>query len=113
VAEFTQEQVEKVLDDFVRPVLHAEGGDLVVERITKDGKISVFLTGRCAGCPGADLTLDFLVTRFLKAKIPAVQSVTRVNWHLPREAPKENPEGEEEDEPEDTETPIDAKTDAD
>lgn len=81
----TLDQVEKVLDDFVRPVLHAEGGNLAVERITREGTVSVLFIGRCAGCPGADLTLEFLVTPFLKTEIPDLKAVTRVNWHLPRD----------------------------
>lgn len=78
-----RQQVEQVLDEFVRPVMNADGGDLKLEKVTPTGTVSVYFTGRCAGCPGADLTLEALVTRFLTEKIPQVSKVVVVNWHLP------------------------------
>ena len=51
----TRERVESVLQR-VRPFLRADGGD--IELVAIDGNsASVRLTGKCAGCPSAHMTL--------------------------------------------------------
>lgn len=79
----TIEQVEQVVAECVRPVLHAEGGDLRVEKVAPDGTVSICFTGRCAGCPGAELTLSSLITPFLTARLPEVKKVVSMTWSLP------------------------------
>ena len=37
----SRDQIEQVIDELVRPVLHADGGDLKVVRITPNGTVSV------------------------------------------------------------------------
>jgi Fe-S cluster biogenesis protein NfuA len=51
----TKERVESVLGR-VRPFLQADGGD--IEVVGVDGNsVDVKLTGMCAGCPSAHMTL--------------------------------------------------------
>ena len=58
-------KVEKAIDEYVRPLLVKDGGDLEVVDI-KDALIYCRLGGACAGCAGANQTLKMMVERTLK-----------------------------------------------
>jgi Fe-S cluster biogenesis protein NfuA len=64
----TKERIEAVLDR-VRPFLRADGGDIVL--IAIDGNSAeVRLTGVCAGCPSAHMTLHVGIETALRDEIP-------------------------------------------
>ncbi|MGA2255001.1 MAG: iron-sulfur cluster assembly scaffold protein [Thermoguttaceae bacterium] len=65
--QFTK-KVDKVIDDYVRPMLRRDGGDLEIVDI-KDTVIYCHLVGACAGCSGAGQTLRMLVERTLKEMV--------------------------------------------
>lgn len=74
-----KEQVEEALKD-IRPALQADGGDIeLVDVDEQTGRVKVKLTGACAGCPMAQMTLQMGVERILKNKIPEVTGVENVN----------------------------------
>lgn len=58
-------QVEKTINDYVRPMLQKDGGDVELVDI-KDTLIYCRLQGACAGCAGASQTLKMMVERTLK-----------------------------------------------
>lgn len=58
-------QVEKTLDEYVRPMLKRDGGDVEIVDI-KDMVVYCRLLGACGGCAGAGLTLKLMVERTLK-----------------------------------------------
>ncbi len=60
--------VEKALDDYVRPMLQADGGDIELVDI-KDFLIYVRLRGACASCVGAEATLRSMVELNLKNQV--------------------------------------------
>jgi Fe-S cluster biogenesis protein NfuA len=63
-----KERVQAVLDR-VRPYLNADGGD--VELIAMEGNsAAVRLTGMCAGCPSAHMTLHVGIETALRQEIP-------------------------------------------
>jgi Fe-S cluster biogenesis protein NfuA len=67
----TRQQVEGVLAR-VRPFLQADGGD--IELISVDGNSAgVRLTGHCAGCPSAHMTLYVGIETVLREEIPGFQ----------------------------------------
>lgn len=61
-------KIDKVIDDYVRPMLKRDGGDLEIVDI-KDMLVYCHLTGRCIGCSGAGQTLRMLVERTLKEMV--------------------------------------------
>ena len=66
-------RVEAVLDR-VRPFLRADGGD--IELLGVDGNsASVRLTGVCAGCPSAQMTLHLGVETALREAIPEFETL--------------------------------------
>jgi Fe-S cluster biogenesis protein NfuA len=64
----SREQVQAVLDR-VRPFLNADGGD--IELVGVEGNsAAVRLTGMCAGCPSAHMTLHVGIEAALRDEIP-------------------------------------------
>jgi NifU-like protein len=61
-------QVEKALDEYVRPMLAKDGGDVEIVDI-KDNVVYCRLVGACAGCGGAGMTLKLMVERSLKEMV--------------------------------------------
>lgn len=71
-----REQVQAALEQ-VRPALVADGGDVQLVDV-KDGVVTVRLTGACAGCPMASMTLKSGIERVLKDQVPDVKEVVAV-----------------------------------
>lgn len=63
-------QIERVLEEEVRPALRRDGGDLELVDI-KGWKVYVALKGACASCPGASRTLQLIVENTLKERVDA------------------------------------------
>ena len=64
----TKERVEAVLER-VRPFMQADGGDIELLDVTANSA-SVKLTGMCAGCPSAHMTLYLGVETTLRDERP-------------------------------------------
>jgi len=72
----TEEQVESVLQR-IRPFLQADGGDIELVRV--DGNSAdVRLTGVCAQCPSAHMTLYLGVEMALRDDIPEFEALRHV-----------------------------------
>ena len=69
----SRERVQGVLDR-VRPFLQADGGD--IELVTVSGNSAdVRLTGMCAACPSAHMTLHVGVEAALREEIPEFETL--------------------------------------
>lgn len=65
--------IESVIDDEVRPMLQADGGDVKLMDIEKNTVYVQFL-GMCSGCPSSQLTLQNVVAAKLQEKVdPSIQ----------------------------------------
>lgn len=64
----SKENVQAVLDR-VRPFLNADGGDIELVSVTGNSA-AVRLTGVCAGCPSAHMTLHVGIEAALRDEIP-------------------------------------------
>ncbi len=71
-----REKVEQALAQ-IRPMLQADGGDVELVDVD-DGVVKVRLRGACAGCPGAQMTLQLGVERRIKEAVPEVRKVEAV-----------------------------------
>ena len=67
-------KVEAALET-IRPALQADGGDIELIEVTKDGVVKVKLVGACAGCPMSTMTLRMGVEEELKKQVPGVKRV--------------------------------------
>ena len=71
-----REKVESALTK-IRPLLQADGGD--VELVSVDnGTVKLKLTGHCAGCPMATMTIKNVLERVVKEQVPEVKEVIAV-----------------------------------
>lgn len=69
----TADMVEAVLER-IRPALNADGGD--IELVNLEGEVvHVRLTGECAGCPSAEMTLRVGVESALRRVRPGLRVV--------------------------------------
>ena len=73
----TINNIEKVLDERVRPSLAQHGGDIQIEKL-EDNMLHVRMHGQCSGCPSAELTLEELVSTELKEAFPEMKKVVLV-----------------------------------
>ncbi|MCP4914263.1 MAG: NifU family protein [Oligoflexia bacterium] len=79
-------QIEKVLDEQIRPALAAHGGN--VELIDYDNdKVFLKLTGGCQGCSSSSATLKDGIERLLKQKFPDITEVVDMTDHDSGENP--------------------------
>ena len=69
----TRERVEAVLER-VRPFLQADGGDIELLEV-QGNSARVRLTGMCAGCPSAHMTLHVGVETALREEIPEFETL--------------------------------------
>jgi len=79
------DELQKALEEKIRPLLQEHGGDIELVEITADGFAKVRLTGACSACSGAQETLSELVETTLKEVCPAIKGVvpvTQVNQEL-------------------------------
>jgi Fe-S cluster biogenesis protein NfuA len=71
-----RERIQRVLDR-VRPFLQADGGD--IELLAVNGSSAdVRLTGMCAGCPSAHMTLHVGVEAAIREEIPEFETLRLV-----------------------------------
>ena len=71
-----RERIQSVLDR-VRPFLQADGGD--IELLSVSGNSAdVRLTGMCAGCPSAHMTLHVGVEMAIREEIPEFEALRLV-----------------------------------
>jgi Fe-S cluster biogenesis protein NfuA len=61
-------RVEKAIEEYVRPMLQNDGGNLEILDI-KDTLVYCRLTGACEGCASASQTLRMLVEQTLKEMV--------------------------------------------
>jgi len=58
-------KIEKAIDQYVRPMLMRDGGDVEIVDI-KDNMVYCQLAGACSGCAGASMTLKMMIEKTLK-----------------------------------------------
>jgi Fe-S cluster biogenesis protein NfuA len=68
-----KERIEAILDR-VRPFLQADGGDIVLLDVSGNSA-DVRLTGMCAGCPSAHMTLHVGVETAIREEIPEFETL--------------------------------------
>ena len=72
----TSERIQAVLER-VRPFLQADGGDIELVEV-RGNSVDVRLTGMCAGCPSAHMTLHAGVELAMREEIPEFEALRLV-----------------------------------
>lgn len=61
--------------EFLRPALHADGGDLILMDVDGDGVVAVELVGACGTCPLSVVTMTAGIEALFKQRVPGVTGV--------------------------------------
>ena len=69
-----KEKIEAALKK-IRPMLQADGGDIELVDVSKDGVVKVKLTGACGCCPMSQMTLKNAVEQRLRKEVPGIKEV--------------------------------------
>ena len=70
----SNEELVDAIIERLRPALNADGGDIEVLGI-HDGIVRVKLTGACAGCPSAEMTLRLGLEAAVRRARPSLRVV--------------------------------------
>ncbi len=73
-----EERIKKALDS-IRPYLQADGGDVELVNVSKEGIVQVKLIGACSSCPMSQMTLRAGVERALIREVPGIRRVEAVS----------------------------------
>jgi Fe-S cluster biogenesis protein NfuA len=71
-------RIEAILDEYVRPGLRADGGDVELVGIDDDNIVQVRMQGACQGCASSAITLTMGIEATLKAHLPEVRFLEAV-----------------------------------
>lgn len=77
----TSQQIVSILDEYVRPAVASDGGNIQFESYDENSKtVNVILQGACSGCPSSTMTLKSGIETMLKEMIPnKIESVIAIN----------------------------------
>ena len=73
-----EQRVETALDT-VRPYLKADGGNVKVVEITKDGVVKVEMIGACGSCSISPITLKTGIEQAILSQVEEIKSVIAIN----------------------------------
>ena len=73
-----RKDLEKIIDEKIRPALAADGGGIELVDIKDDQTVTVRLTGACGCCPFSQMTLKAGVESALKEEFPELKEVISV-----------------------------------
>ena len=66
----TSQQIINILEEYVKPAVAADGGNIVFESYNeKDKIVKVILQGACSGCPSSTFTLKSGIENMLKSML--------------------------------------------
>jgi len=76
-----EEEIVSILDEYVKPAVASDGGNIAFEHYDADQKIvHVLLQGACSGCPSSTFTLKNGIENILKEMLPEkVNGVEAIN----------------------------------
>ena len=61
--------------EFLRPALHADGGDLILMDVDSEGVVAVELVGACGTCPLSVVTMTAGIEALFKQRVSGVTGV--------------------------------------
>lgn len=73
-----REKVEEALES-MRPFLEADGGNVMIEEITKDKVVRLRLLGACASCSMSIMTFKAGLEQAILKAVPEVSAVEALN----------------------------------
>jgi Fe-S cluster biogenesis protein NfuA len=81
----TIEQLLKVCDEVLAPLIRADGGELYVVAVQPDA-LTLHLAGTYAGCPGVAIATRYVIEPAILAAAPTARVVVTSGVHVPEGA---------------------------
>jgi Fe-S cluster biogenesis protein NfuA len=75
MTKLSEQDIQTVLDERVRPLLRAHNGDVEITGIEEGRVVRLRLLGACAACMGAEQTVNDVIVASLREACPAVGEV--------------------------------------
>jgi Fe-S cluster biogenesis protein NfuA len=81
ILEGVSAQIVSILDEYIKPAVAADGGNIVFRSYDEEDKVvSVILQGACSGCPSSTATLKNGIENLLKEMLPnQINEVVAIN----------------------------------
>lgn len=79
-------QIDRLLDEQVRPALASHGGNVELVDID-NGEVFLRLTGGCHGCSSSQATVQQGIEKLIQSKYPFISKVIDVTDHSSGENP--------------------------
>lgn len=73
-----QENIEQIIDQFIRPHLLKHYGDMQVINFN-DGVLKIKLMGQCSNCPSSKYTVENIIENELKKYVSEFKDVVLIN----------------------------------
>jgi len=84
------EELSKICREVLAPIVRADGGEMYLVEGTADA-VHIHLGGTCAGCPGASLTRDRVLTPLIVAALPKARITVTTGVRVPDGATRIEP----------------------
>lgn len=75
MTKLSEQEIQAVLDERVRPLLRAHNGDVEITAIEEGRVVRLRLLGACASCMGAEKTVNDVIVASLREACPAAGEV--------------------------------------
>ncbi len=75
MTKLSEQEIQAVLDERVRPLLRAHNGDVEIAAIEEGPIVRLRLLGACASCMGAEQTVNDVIVASIRASCPSVGDV--------------------------------------
>jgi Fe-S cluster biogenesis protein NfuA len=82
-----KEKALSICREILAPLVKSDGGQMYLVRLEGDD-VHIHLAGTCAGCPGAALTGEKIISPALRAALPKVRLVVTTGVKIPEGAAK-------------------------
>jgi Fe-S cluster biogenesis protein NfuA len=78
----SREKVVQICTDIIAPLVRADGGELFVVSI-EPNCVTLHLAGKCAGCPGSNLTSASIIEPAIHAVAPGIRVIVTSGFQVP------------------------------
>jgi Fe-S cluster biogenesis protein NfuA len=77
-----EDKIVQICAEILAPIVRADGGELFIVSIERDC-VTLHLAGKCAGCPGSNLTSASIIEPAIHAVAPGIRVVVSSGFQIP------------------------------
>jgi Fe-S cluster biogenesis protein NfuA len=77
-----EDRIVQICAEVIAPIVRADGGELFIVSIERDS-VTLHLAGKCAGCPGSNLTSVAIIEPAIHSVAPGIRVVVSSGFQIP------------------------------